>query len=136
MISSSHPQAALTPAQAQAQHAAAIQELEQAKRRSRRPIDKDMPEGMEEVTIGNGVQRYKDLRNLERRLDAATMRKKLDIQDAVNRNLKVRTVISQTLRSPYSTDLTSSRTVTETQDSPNLDLEHRRKPAMARRRSR
>ena len=89
MISAAHPQAAMNPAQAQAQQAAAIQELEQAKRRSRRPMDKNIPEGVEEVVIGDGVQRYRDLRNLERRLDAAMMRKRFDIKDNVNRNVKV-----------------------------------------------
>lgn len=73
----------------QAQQAAAVQEREQAKRRSRRPMDKNIPEGVEEVIIGDGVQSYRELRNLERRLDAAMMRKKLDIQESVNRNVKV-----------------------------------------------
>ena len=56
-------------------------EMEAAKRRARRPTDKNIPEGVEDVIIGNGVQQYKDLRDVERRLDAVMMRKRLDLQD-------------------------------------------------------
>ncbi|KAI9816072.1 MAG: SWI/SNF complex component snf12 [Thelocarpon impressellum] len=82
------PPPATHPAQVQAQQAAAAQERELAKRRSRKPTDKNMPEGVEEVVIGDGVQRYKELRELERRLDAMMMRKRLDVQDAVTRHTK------------------------------------------------
>ncbi|KAI9776162.1 MAG: SWI/SNF complex component snf12 [Geoglossum umbratile] len=88
MISSSHPQPTLTPAQAQAQQAAAAQERELAKRRSRKPTDKNIPDGVEDVIVGDGVKRYRELRDVERKLDAAMMRKRLDIQDSVNRNVK------------------------------------------------
>ncbi|KAH0536293.1 hypothetical protein FGG08_006831 [Glutinoglossum americanum] len=88
MISSSHPQVALTPAQQQAQQQAAAQERELAKRRSRKPTDKNIPDGVEDVIVGDGVKRYRELREVERRLDAAMMRKRLDIQDSVNRNVK------------------------------------------------
>ncbi len=72
----------------QQQHAqAAANEL--AKRRSRKPTDKSMPDGVESVAVGDGVQRYKDLRDFERRLDATMTRKRLDIVDSVNRNPKV-----------------------------------------------
>jgi len=84
MISGAHPQNTLTPAQMQAQQHAS----DAAKRRSRKPKDKNIPEGVEECIIGDGVQRYRDLRDVERRLDAAMMRKRLDIQDSVNRNVK------------------------------------------------
>jgi SWI/SNF-related matrix-associated actin-dependent regulator of chromatin subfamily D len=90
MISSSHPQPTLTPAQMQAQQAAAAQERELAKRRSRKPTDKNIPDGVEDVIVGDGVKRYRELRDVERKLDAAMMRKRLDIQDSVNRNVKVR----------------------------------------------
>ena len=45
-----------------------------------------MPEGVEEAIIGNGVQEYKSLRDVERKLDYTMMRKRLDIQDSVTRN--------------------------------------------------
>ncbi|KAI9852951.1 MAG: hypothetical protein M1838_003745 [Thelocarpon superellum] len=83
-----HQQAAPTPAQVQAQQAAAAHERELAKRRSRKPMDKNIPEGVEDFVVGDGVQHYKNLRELERRLDATMMRKRLDMQDAVNRNVK------------------------------------------------
>lgn len=56
--------------------------------RSQKPTDKNLPEGIEEYIIGDGVQLYRDLRDVERRLDATMMRKRLDITDAVNRNVK------------------------------------------------
>ena len=87
MISGSHPQNSLTPAQMQAQQQAQL--VASARLRSRKPTDKNIPEGVEDCIIGDGVQRYRDLRDVERRLDAAMMRKRLDIQDAVNRNVKV-----------------------------------------------
>lgn len=89
MISGAHPQNSLTPAQMQAQQAAQAQANDRARTRSRRPTDKNIPEGVEECVIGDGVQRYRDLRELERRLDSTMMRKRLDIQDSVNRNVKV-----------------------------------------------
>lgn len=59
-----------------------------AKRRSRKPTDKNMPDGAEDWVIGDGVARYKDLRDFERRLDATMTRKRLDIVDSVSRNAK------------------------------------------------
>ncbi|KAH0557149.1 hypothetical protein GP486_005065, partial [Trichoglossum hirsutum] len=88
MISSAHPQPSLTAAQMQAQQQAAAQERELAKRRSRKPTDKNIPDGVEDVIVGDGVKRYRELREVERKLDAAMMRKRLDIQDSVNRNVK------------------------------------------------
>lgn len=89
MISASHPSAQMTASQAQAQQAARNIALERAKIRSQKPTDKQIPEGVDEFTIGDGVHNYKGLRDVERRLDSAMMRKRLDIQDEVNRNVKV-----------------------------------------------
>lgn len=89
MISGAHPQSSLTPAQMQAQQAAQLQASDRAKMRSRKPTDKNIPDGVEDCIIGDGVQRYRDLREIERRLDATMTRKRLDIQDSVNRNIKV-----------------------------------------------
>ena len=74
-------------AQQQAQQAAAA--AKRAKNRAKRPTDKNMPEGVEDVIIGDGSQRYRDLREVERRLDATMMRKRADIMESVNRNIKV-----------------------------------------------
>lgn len=61
---------------------------EAALRRSRKPTDKNMPDGVEDVVIGEGVQQYKSLRDLEKRLDAAIVRKRLDIQDSISKTVK------------------------------------------------
>ena len=59
-----------------------------ALRRSRKPTDRNLPDGIEDVIIGEGVQQYKNLRDLEKRLDAAVVRKRLDIQDSINKTVK------------------------------------------------
>ncbi|KAI9791203.1 MAG: SWI/SNF complex component snf12 [Peltula sp. TS41687] len=88
-MATSHPQAGPTPAQIQVQQAAAAQQHELAKRRSRKPADKNIPDGLEDMVVeGDLVQHYKALRDLERRMDAAMMRKRIDIQEAVNKNVK------------------------------------------------
>ncbi|KAM0276920.1 hypothetical protein ACHAQH_006251 [Verticillium albo-atrum] len=60
------------------------------RRRSRKPTDKELPEGVEDcLATGDAVaQRYKELRDIERRLDATLMRKRLDIADSLNRITK------------------------------------------------
>jgi SWI/SNF-related matrix-associated actin-dependent regulator of chromatin subfamily D len=78
----SGPTPAQIAAQQQAEHAAHIKQREDAKNRSRKPTNKNVPDGLEEVVIGDGVQQYKSLRDVERRLDAVMMRKRLDIQDS------------------------------------------------------
>ncbi|EAS32491.3 SWI-SNF complex subunit [Coccidioides immitis RS] len=57
-------------------------------RRSRKPTDKTLPDGIEEVVIGDAVQQYKRMQEVERRLDSAIMRKRIDLQDTVNRNTR------------------------------------------------
>lgn len=59
-----------------------------AKRRSEKPTDKAMPEGIEDLIVGDGVQQYKRLRELERKLDAVMMRKRLDQQDSLHNATK------------------------------------------------
>ena len=67
-----------------------LKQKEAAKKRATQPTDKTIPDGVEEVIIGDGVQRYKELREVERRLDATMTRKRLDIREAVDRSVKVR----------------------------------------------
>ncbi len=95
MMAAPHPQAAVMSqaqmqAQLHAQQVAAMQHQHQelAKRRSRKPTDKTIPEGIEDIIGGDLVQQYRSLRDLERRTDATMMRKRLDVQDAVHRNVK------------------------------------------------
>lgn len=47
-----------------------------------------MPDDIEDMIIGDGVQQYKELRALERKLDFAMMRKRLDMQETFSRNNK------------------------------------------------
>ena len=72
-----------------------------AKRRSEKPTDKTMPEGVEDLIVGDGVQQYKRMRELERKLDAVMMRKRLDQQDSLHNATKkystVRVWISNTV---------------------------------------
>lgn len=63
-----------------------IEQAELAKRRSRQPVDRNIPDGVEEIAIGDGAQRYKSLREVERKLDAVMMRKRLDMHDSVDRH--------------------------------------------------
>ena len=89
MSSGPHHAVPLTQAQIAQQQQAQAHASEMAKRRSRKPTDKNMPDGAEEWVIGDGITRYKDLRDFERRLDATMTRKRLDIVDSVSRNAKV-----------------------------------------------
>lgn len=57
-------------------------------RRSRKPTDKTIPEGVEDIIIGEGVEQYKSLREIEKRLDSSMVRKRLDIQDSISRTVK------------------------------------------------
>lgn len=82
-----NPHQNLTQAQIHQQHQQAMQERELAKRRARKPTDKTIPEGVEDIVPG--VALYRQLRDMERRYDATILRKRLDVQDAVNRNVKV-----------------------------------------------
>lgn len=59
-----------------------------AKRRAHKPTDKNMPEGVEDIIVGDGVKQYKQLREMERKLDAVMMRKRLDIQDSMQHSFK------------------------------------------------
>ena len=54
------------------------QKRENAKRQSKLPTDKEIPDGVEDLVIGDGVQSYKSLRDVEKKLDAIMMRKRLD----------------------------------------------------------
>ncbi|KAL7267522.1 SWI/SNF and RSC complex subunit Ssr3 [Rhizina undulata] len=76
----------MSQAQFLQQQQQAMQERELAKRRARKPTDKTIPESVEELVPN--VRRYRELREMERRYDAAILRKRCDIQEAVNRSFK------------------------------------------------
>ena len=54
---------------------------DEARRRASKPTDKTMPEGVDELIVGDGVAQYRKIRDVERRLDSVMMRKRLDMQD-------------------------------------------------------
>ena len=83
------PPPQISNAQHHVQQQQAQQERDLARRRASRPTDKSMPEGVGELTIGDGVKDYKGLADLERRLDATMMRKRLDIMDSVKGRTQV-----------------------------------------------
>ena len=57
------------------------QEKEKERIKSMTPTDKNMPNGVDDLIVGDGVQQYKRLRDVERRLDSVMMRKYLDMKD-------------------------------------------------------
>ncbi|KAG5930663.1 hypothetical protein E4U42_000003 [Claviceps africana] len=96
MSSGPHPSVPLTQAQIAQQQQAQAHANELARRRSRKPTDKNIPEAVEECIIDPGaIQRYKVLRDVEKTLDAISTRKRLDLSDATNRSFNK---LSKTLR--------------------------------------
>lgn len=85
---SSHAQQQPTTAQVLAAQNQAKMDTDAAKRRAHKPTDKNMPEGIEDLIIGDGVDQFKRLREIERRLDAVMMRKRLDMQDSSQQSFK------------------------------------------------
>ena len=69
----------------QQQQQAAVQEAQKrdlAKRQTRKPVDKNLPEGIDDLVIGDGAKAYRELRDIERRLDTVMMRKRLEVMDS------------------------------------------------------
>lgn len=82
-----HPgqQPQMTAAQMQAQQIEAARRGDLARRQSKKPTDRDISDDVSEVIVGDGVQRYKKLRDVEKKLDAVMMRKRLDVMDNAQR---------------------------------------------------
>ena len=68
----SHPsqQPQMTAAQIQAQQMEQARRADMARRQSRKPTDRDIPEDVNEVIVGDGVQRYRRLRDVEKSIEA------------------------------------------------------------------
>ncbi|TQV91350.1 hypothetical protein V2A60_009002 [Cordyceps javanica] len=95
MSAGPHPAVPLTQAQMAQQQQAQIQAAELAKRRSRKPTDKNIPDGIEDSIVNpESAQRYRDLKDIERLLDATITRKRLDVLD----NTQHPTKLTKTLR--------------------------------------
>jgi len=75
-------------AQQQAEVQKHREQSELARRRSQKPVDRSLPEGLADVILGDGVEQYDNLREVERKLDAVMMRKRLDIHDSASRPSK------------------------------------------------
>ena len=87
-------------------HNAQKQEYDENARRSKAPTDKNIPDGVEDIILGNGVAEYKHMREVERKLDAIMTRKRLQMLDSnprqglsasVRRYRKMRIWISNTV---------------------------------------
>ncbi|KAI7215084.1 hypothetical protein KC333_g5665 [Hortaea werneckii] len=79
-------QPTLTPGQLQAQRLEEIRRADAARRISRKPTDRELStEELSGVVVGDGVERYNKLRDVERRLDGVMMRKRLDVSDNLQR---------------------------------------------------
>ncbi|KIX03117.1 uncharacterized protein Z518_06667 [Rhinocladiella mackenziei CBS 650.93] len=63
-------------------------EHQMAQRRARKPTERNLPDGLEDIVIGDGVKQYNKLRDSEKRLDQIMMRKRLELQDTFSRNVK------------------------------------------------
>ncbi|EME46192.1 hypothetical protein DOTSEDRAFT_60862 [Dothistroma septosporum NZE10] len=88
MVAPPHAQPAqpqLTQAQLQQQHLEQIRRQDYARRQAKKPTDRDIPDDISEAVVGDGVERYKQLREVEKKLDAVMMRKRLDISDNLQR---------------------------------------------------
>ncbi|KAM3512784.1 hypothetical protein MY11210_003569 [Beauveria gryllotalpidicola] len=95
MSAGPHPAVPLTQAQMAQQQQAQAQAAELAKRRSRKPTDKNIPDGVEDSIVNpESAQRYRDLKDIERLLDATITRKRLDVLD----NTQHPTKLTKTLR--------------------------------------
>lgn len=76
---SAQPQ--VTQAQQDLQRREELRRRDAAYRQARKPTDRNISDGIAEAVIGDGVDRYRKLRAVERRLDATMMQKRLDIQE-------------------------------------------------------
>ena len=87
IFASAQQAAAAPPALSAAQQAQQQQEAqrraEAVRRQSRKPTDRNLPDDLGQVCIGDGVERYKRLRDIERKLDARMMQKRLDINEEI-----------------------------------------------------
>jgi len=75
----------MTQAQLQQQHLENLRRQDLARRQAKRPTDRDIPDDISEAIVGDGVERYKKLRDVEKKLDAVMMRKRLDINENIQR---------------------------------------------------
>lgn len=73
----------LSAAQEAARQQEELRRREVARRQSKKPTDRTIADDLSDVCIGDGVQRYRKLRDIERKLDAVMMQKRLDVSEGV-----------------------------------------------------
>jgi len=129
-----HPVVPMTQAQMIAQHNDARIASEKAKIRSRKPTDKTLPDGLEDILVDPDVATaYKNLRDFERRLDATMTRKRLDIKESKDRHIKVCAEISaMAVCGGVSVSAQLMLRIATLQDAPHLDLKHSGGPILAK----
>lgn len=129
MSAGPHHTVPLTQAQMAQQHQAQTQAAELAKRRSRKPTDKNIPDGVEDSIVNpESAQRYRDLKDIERLLDATITRKRLDVLDNTQHPTKVSRVCAS-----GKTPISNSSPVDE--NSSYLDQQHRGGSSLAGKRT-
>lgn len=128
MSSGPHHQVPMTQAQIAQQQQQQAMQVEMAKRRSRKPTDKNLPDTIDPCIIGDMSFKYRELRDFERRLDATMTRKRLDIVDSVNRGVKVG-LFPYGLLVPQGHALTKFFLAME--DPAHMDHQYRRGPSLA-----
>lgn len=71
----------------------AAQQAEAEKRRTWVPTDRTMPPGIKDLIVGDGVEQYERLCEIERRLDTIMLRKKLDLQDQLQNRTEKESIL-------------------------------------------
>lgn len=74
--------------QSQREEQEKLRRAEAAKRISRKPTDRNIPDELSAVCIGDGVERYHKLRDVERKLDAVMMQKRFDVAEGLTSSMK------------------------------------------------
>ncbi|KAF2721999.1 hypothetical protein K431DRAFT_284440 [Polychaeton citri CBS 116435] len=76
----------MTHAEIQRQMQEDMRKRDRARNRSMKPTDRDIPEELSEAVVaGDGVEKYRQLREVEKKLDATMVRKRLEVTDNVQR---------------------------------------------------
>lgn len=79
---------ALSAQQLQQQSLEELRRRDALRRKTSKPTDRNLPEELSEICIGDGVERYRRLRDVERKLDAVMMQKRLDISEGLTTSMK------------------------------------------------
>src|ERR1700753_1339087 len=81
-VSQHHPPGHVPPARQQQEDQQRQMHL---RRLAQHPTDREIPDGVDDMVVGDVVQRYKALRDVERKLDAVLINKRLAAKDSGQR---------------------------------------------------